>query len=373
MSRINSYPRYLLCALIAISGFFISAPLVRAALIDINTAGIEELDTLDGIGPAYAQRIIDYRITNGSFQSIEEIKNVSGIGDSTFAKIKNSITVGGGTSQTQSTDSTTYSAESAHYVSLPIAEEVEDDGIKLSAGGDRIVVAGTPVEFRVKTNKPVTKQNNFSWNFGDGVVGGGYIVSHTYQYPGDYIVVLNANFSSDEAVTRVRVKVTEPELTITTVGIDRIEIRNDSKYEVNLFGRALISGDKAFVFPKDTIVGAGQKISLSSKVTGLTGPFITDTVISVLEEGNLQKDVQKKIELNKIAKISEIKNNIANLEKTVASLGYVESGESELKKEKVALMQEAVTPQLGLVVQSVPDKKGGLLRILKRFFLNKND
>jgi len=77
MSRVNSYPRFLLCVLIVVSGFFASAPLVvRAALVDINTAGIEELDTLDGIGPAYAQRIVDYRGANGPFKTIEEIKNV---------------------------------------------------------------------------------------------------------------------------------------------------------------------------------------------------------------------------------------------------------------------------------------------------------
>lgn len=59
--------------------------------ININTAGSEELQMLDGVGPVTAQKIIDYRETNGSFKSIEDIKNVSGIGDKTYDKFKDDI------------------------------------------------------------------------------------------------------------------------------------------------------------------------------------------------------------------------------------------------------------------------------------------
>jgi competence protein ComEA len=61
--------------------------------VNINTATVEELDTLPGIGPAIAQRIIEYRQTNGPFQSIADIKKVSGIGDKLFEQLKDLITV----------------------------------------------------------------------------------------------------------------------------------------------------------------------------------------------------------------------------------------------------------------------------------------
>ena len=59
--------------------------------ININTASLEELDTLPGIGEATAQKIIDYRKEKGKFSKIEDIKNVKGIGDSKFEKIKDKI------------------------------------------------------------------------------------------------------------------------------------------------------------------------------------------------------------------------------------------------------------------------------------------
>ncbi|SEG00485.1 competence protein ComEA [Caloramator fervidus] len=61
--------------------------------ININTAGLEELKSLPRIGDALAQRIIEYRQKNGPFRRIEDIKNVSGIGDKMFENIKDKITV----------------------------------------------------------------------------------------------------------------------------------------------------------------------------------------------------------------------------------------------------------------------------------------
>lgn len=70
-----------------------SAP--TSGKININTADLEMLMTLEGIGETYAQRIIDYRDTHGAFTTIADIVNVPGIGAKRFDAIIDKITVGG--------------------------------------------------------------------------------------------------------------------------------------------------------------------------------------------------------------------------------------------------------------------------------------
>ena len=67
---------------------------VTTELININTASLEELDTLPGIGPSLAQRIIDYREENGPFISPEDVINVPGIGAGNYERFRDLIAVG---------------------------------------------------------------------------------------------------------------------------------------------------------------------------------------------------------------------------------------------------------------------------------------
>ncbi len=64
-----------------------------ASRININTASVEELDKLPGIGPTLAQRIVDFRKANGAFRKLEDLKNVSGVGDKLFDQIRDLITI----------------------------------------------------------------------------------------------------------------------------------------------------------------------------------------------------------------------------------------------------------------------------------------
>lgn len=69
----------------------------EVAPVDLNTAEKETLETLPGIGPELAERIVEYRAVHGGFSTAEELMEVSGIGEKTFAGLKDRITVNGGT------------------------------------------------------------------------------------------------------------------------------------------------------------------------------------------------------------------------------------------------------------------------------------
>ena len=70
-------------------------PTAPAEKIDINSATLAQLQTLPGIGPTLAQRIIDYRQQNGHFSSVGDLINVSGIGEGKLEAILDYITIGG--------------------------------------------------------------------------------------------------------------------------------------------------------------------------------------------------------------------------------------------------------------------------------------
>ena len=97
-----------LCSLVAFSVLLTAHPVAQspqpaagaraaearpAALVNLNTATVSELEVLPGIGAKTAARIIDYRQRKGPFKKIEELMNVQGIGEKSFLKLKPQITV----------------------------------------------------------------------------------------------------------------------------------------------------------------------------------------------------------------------------------------------------------------------------------------
>ena len=70
-----------------------AATATAAAPVNLNTATAEQLATIPGVGPKMAERIIEYRQKNGGFKKIEDLMNVSGVGEKSFLKMKPLITL----------------------------------------------------------------------------------------------------------------------------------------------------------------------------------------------------------------------------------------------------------------------------------------
>jgi len=105
--------RFLLALAIALA-----APLASAAL-NLNTATKDELVALSGIGPAKAQAIIDYRTQHGGFKSVDELKDVKGIGARRFEKLKSELTVSPAPVKTAARDAKPAAAQPAKAEGKP--------------------------------------------------------------------------------------------------------------------------------------------------------------------------------------------------------------------------------------------------------------
>lgn len=70
-----------------------AATATAAAPININTATVEQLESLPGVGRATAERILEYRQKNGGFKKIEDLMNIRGIGEKSFLRLKPLVTI----------------------------------------------------------------------------------------------------------------------------------------------------------------------------------------------------------------------------------------------------------------------------------------
>ena len=166
---------------------------------------------------------------------------------------------------------------SAHYSPAPISENNHVSTVGVSAGRNRVTTTKSPVFFEAElagmSAGSSVGNENYKWSLGDGSVKTGKVITHSYDYPGSYIVIINVALpEGKEAVDRLTVTVVDPNVSIAHVGGESgksyVELANKGSTDINLYNWKLANGaNSSFVFPKDMILAKNSSVKVSESVS----------------------------------------------------------------------------------------------------------
>lgn len=151
--------------------------------------------------------------------------------------------------------------------------------------GPVLGIAGADVVFRgeaVGLDKKPIKNARYLWNFGDGATKEGESVMHAYNFPAEYVVILEVASGHYEGASRVRIKIIPADIVVGSVaaGFDgKIELLNNSAQELDLSWWRIKSGNQFFTLPKNTKILPSGRLPLSAAVMGFA---VDDSDVSLL-------------------------------------------------------------------------------------------
>ena len=145
------------------------------------------------------------------------------------------------------------------------------------AGEDKSVLAGAEVYFEGQVKGVADDLINtvrFSWNFGDGIVGEGKNIKHTFQYPGTYIVNLNTSLGNYSSSDFLKVDVSPAKLIFSEIKPgDWVKLKNDSNKVVDISGFGIqVNDSNIFYFPKNSGFAANSFLILDSSTLNIEIP-----------------------------------------------------------------------------------------------------
>jgi hypothetical protein len=174
------------------------------------------------------------------------------------------------TESTTTTTETTSNTETAPrsggrivYGTKVLHERVEPEALTLSIDARRIAYVNQEVSFTAHPHGPgktIINSLAYAWNFGDTFTSTAKAPVHTFQYPGEYIVVVDAEYAKQHAQARSEITVLPTSFTVTRGVGGEVVIKNLSSEEVDVGGFAL--QDTPFVFPKFTVIKAGGTLTV---------------------------------------------------------------------------------------------------------------
>ncbi len=217
---------------------------------------------------------------------------------------------------------TSVSNISSHSASENLGDFAKAVNVNYPAGRQRLGYVGVPVEFSIKSSKN-SAGVSFRWTFGDGFSSYGQKTSHIYKFPGEYDVVLNSSIGDTRSVSRTKIKVIIPNISMS-LSNGNIKIQNNGTVETNIGGWQIQNSMNQFIFPEDTIIEPRRYILITkddanifdeSKIISLNNPlgnkvsFITPGNTLYYEYSVIPDEVQKPLDSIKPMVSEEIKSN----------------------------------------------------------------
>ncbi|OGZ09691.1 MAG: hypothetical protein A3D67_02035 [Candidatus Lloydbacteria bacterium RIFCSPHIGHO2_02_FULL_51_22] len=141
---------------------------------------------------------------------------------------------------------------------------------------EKMAVVGAPKKFSAEitgAKEGLSGKTRFLWNLGDGGTSDGQSILHTFLYPGDYVVVVDASADAHAVSDRIVVQAIPADVVVSRIGLQDdffIELSNNSSYELNLSGWLLKSGAQYFVIPERTFILPKKKIIFPHEITKLS-------------------------------------------------------------------------------------------------------
>lgn len=145
--------------------------------------------------------------------------------------------------------------------------------LALSIDGPKTAYVNQEVSFKAVPSgigSTIEKSLSLDWNFGDTYTGKGKEARHVFEYPGEYVVVVEGAFAKQYAMARQEVKVLPVSFTLSRNAKGDIEVKNSANYETDLGGFTLRGGATSFTFPKHTFVKGNGTLVVPAKRIGNT-------------------------------------------------------------------------------------------------------
>ncbi len=243
------------------------------ASVNVNTADRDTLISVPKIGEATADKILNYRATNGDIANLSTLcglygKNGIGVDTDTCKTIGANVTFTASNSvDTTTTSDTSSGTESSSSGGIEIKpSRVEVDGLVMTA--PKFGFVGQEIDFDVEPSDGTSgRLVRYSWSFGDGSSSSTKSPTHTYDYPGRYVVVVESYYLKEYHTVRQEIEIQTPKLSLSMNVDGSVSIKNTSSHEVDLGGMRLVSSGE-LVFPKYSILLSGANLIISASRLG---------------------------------------------------------------------------------------------------------